>query len=188
MLAPAADRPVSAAMRQQLFAHRGGNGLALQPEERPRPPLAHGYWHPDGTLDRADVSDGSRLLPFRGVATMAFTAGALAGDVPSLARWSHELLSGRILEPDSLREMTRFHDAAFSRGYGLGLARGITRTPEGSYELWGHDGEIPGSIAQLWHLPSKDLTIAIAWNDDRLNGSAAEFLPILLRAALGSES
>jgi hypothetical protein len=45
---------------------------------------------------------------------MAFTAGALAGDVPSLARWTH----------------------------GLGLARGLARTPEGNYELGGRGGEI----------------------------------------------
>jgi D-alanyl-D-alanine carboxypeptidase len=188
ILARAADRPVAAAMRQELFSHSGGDGLAFQPAERPHPPLAHAYWHPDGTLDRADAADGSGLLPFRGDATMAFTAGALAGDVPSLARWSHELLSGRILKPESLREMTRFHDGGGWRGYGLGLARGLAYTPEGNHELWGHGGEITGSITDLWHLPRKNLTIAIAWNDDRLNSSAAEFLPALLRAALGSDS
>jgi D-alanyl-D-alanine carboxypeptidase len=186
-LARAAGRPVAAAMRDELFSHPGGDGLAFQPAERPHPPLAHSYWHPDGTLDRADASDGSGLLPFRGYAT-GFTAAALAGDVPSLARWSHKLLSGNILEPDSIREMTRFHDGGPWRGYGLGLARGLARTPEGNYELWGHGGVITGSITDLWHLPSKNLTIAIAWNDDRLNGSAADFLTVLLRAALGSTS
>jgi hypothetical protein len=84
--------------------------------------------------------------------------------------------------------MTRFHDAAFGRGYGLGLARGLASTPDGNHELWGHDGKLTGSVTDLWHLPSKNLTIAIAWNDDRLNGSAAEFLPVLLRATLRSES
>jgi CubicO group peptidase (beta-lactamase class C family) len=184
ILARAAGRPVAAAMRHELFAHPGGDGLAFQPAEHPHPPLAHCYWYPDGALDPVDASDGSRLLPARGEATTAFTAGALAGDVPSLARWSHELLSGRILEPDSLREMTRFHDGAFWGGYGLGLAR----APEGEHELWGHGGEITGSVTELWHLPSEHLTIAITWNDNLLSGTGAGFLPALLRAALGAES
>jgi D-alanyl-D-alanine carboxypeptidase len=186
VLARAAGRPVATAMRQELFSHPGGDGLAFQPSEHPHPPLAHGYTHPDGTLDQVDTSDSSGLLPFRGGAT-GFTAAALAGDVPSLARWSHELLTGKILEPDSLREMTQFQFGAL-KGYGLGLARELARTPEGNHELWGHPGQIGGTITDLWHLPNKNLTIAIAWNDDRLNGSAAEFLPVLLRAALGSES
>ena len=185
ILARAAGRPVAAAMRQELFAHPGGDGLAFQPAERPRPPLAHAYWHPDGTPDRVDANDGSRLLPFRGDATMAFTAGALAGDVPSLARWSHDLLSGRILKPASLRAMTQFHNGALWRGYGLGLAR--DRAPDRKHELWGHGGEVTGSNTELWHLPSEQLTIAIAWNDDSPSGAAAELLPALLRAALGSK-
>ncbi len=82
---------------------------------------------------------------------------------------------------------TQFHDGAW-KGYGLGIARELARTPEGNHELWGHPGQIAGNITDLWHLPSKNVTIAIAWNDDRLNGPAAEFLPALLRAALGSES
>ena len=36
-------------------------------------------------------------------AELTVAAGALAGDVPSLARWAHGLLGGRILAPRSLR-------------------------------------------------------------------------------------
>ena len=183
ILARAAGRPVAAAMRQELFAHPGGDGLAFQPAERPHPPLAHAYWHPDETPDLVDASDGSRLLPFRGDATMAFTAGALAGDVPSLARWSHELFSGRILKPASLREMTRFQNGALRHGYGLGLAQASA----GNHGLWGHSGTITGSNTELWHLPNEQLTIAIAYNDDRPSGPTTELLPALLHAALGSE-
>ena len=184
ILARAGRQPVAAAMRQELFTHSGGEGLAFQAAEQPHPPLAHCYSHPDGKLDPVDASDGGSLLPSRDEATMAFTAGGLAGDVPSLARWSHELLSGKILEPESLREMTRFRNGAFWGGYGLGLAR----STEGEHEIWGHGGAITGSITELWYLPSKNMTIAIAWNDDLLSGTETGFLPALLRAALGWES
>ncbi len=45
-----------------------------------------------------------------------------------------------------------------------------------------------GGITEASHVPSKNLTIAIPWNDNLLTGPQAGFLPALLRAALGSES
>ena len=184
ILARAGGRPIAAAMRQELFAHPSGDNLAFQPAEHPHRPLAHGYWYPEGAGEPVDASDSSPLLPNRDGATVASTAGALAGDVPSLARWAHELLGGKILEPESLREMTRFHDSAFSEGYGLGLAR----STEGEHQLWGHEGRILGTSTDLWHLPGENLTIAIAWNEELLSGPEAGFVRVLLRAAMGSES
>ena len=183
ILSRAAERPVAAAMRREVFAAPGGDGLALQPAERPHPPLAHSYWYPRGFKDPADLSDGSGLLPTRSEAMIASTAGALAGDVPSLARWGHHLLGGTLLEPDSLREMRRFRLGAFWTGYGLGLAR----WSEGDHELWGHSGDGFGSASELWHVPEDDVTIALAWNDDLLAGPDAPFLSALLRVVLGPE-
>jgi hypothetical protein len=72
---------------------------------------------------RREVGLRDVTVPFREFVTIAGTAGALAGDVPSLARWAHRLFGGRILSAASLREMSRFHDGAFWQGYVLGLAR-----------------------------------------------------------------
>ena len=81
----------------------------------------HSYWWPDGlTAEAADVSDGGSLLPSRTWAGMASTAGGMAGDVPSLARWAHHLLGGDVLARASLREMTEFRDIDFPEAYGLG--------------------------------------------------------------------
>ena len=57
---------------------------------------------------------------------MASGAIALAGDVPSLARWGQALFNNTILQPSSLHEMATFHpidDSRFWEGYGLGLVR-----------------------------------------------------------------
>jgi D-alanyl-D-alanine carboxypeptidase len=175
--------PVATEMRREIFDHPGGAGLALQPAERAHAPRAHSYWYPHGTGGhRVDVSDGGPLLPARSWADAAWTAGALAGDVPSLARWGHELLGGHILKPASLRAMTRFHPGAFWQGYGLGLA---LDTIDGR-TMWGHTGDGVGSHTELWHLPAEDLTIAVSWNDDTLDREAV-FLPHLLRKVLASE-
>jgi D-alanyl-D-alanine carboxypeptidase len=182
ILARAADEPVAKAMRRELFDHPGGDGLAFQPAERPHPPLAHCYWYPRGLLDPVDASDGTRLLPFRGEATMASTAGALAGDVPSLAQWAHGLFNGQIVSQESLHEMTRFHDGGYRDAYGLGLAR----SSDGDRELWGHGGQGTGSHTELWHLPHENVSIAVTWNDAAI-GPEGGVLGALLHAAIGTD-
>jgi D-alanyl-D-alanine carboxypeptidase len=183
ILQRAGGQPVAAGMRRELFDHPGGAGLALQPAERAHAPRAHGYWYPRGTGGhRADLSDGTGILPFRSWAGMASTAGALAGDVSSLARWGHELLGGDILKPASLRAMARFRPDASGQRYGLGLARD---TIDGR-TMWGHTGDGAGSHTELWHLPAEDLTIAVSWNDDTLDREAV-FLPHLLRTVWASQ-
>jgi D-alanyl-D-alanine carboxypeptidase len=184
ILQRAGREPVAVAMRRELFGAPGGAGLALQPSERAHPPHAHSYWYPKGIGgDRVDRTDDSGLLPFHSWADMAWTAGALAGDDPSLARWGQALLGGHVLKPASLREMTRFHADSFWQGYGLGLARD---TLDG-HLMWGHTGDGFGSHTELWHLPADDMTIAVSWNDDSLDRDDSLFLSHLLRTVWASE-
>jgi CubicO group peptidase (beta-lactamase class C family) len=181
ILRSAAGESVPSAMRHELFRAPGGDGLAMQPAERPRPPRAHGYYFPRGGATPTDASDGAPYIPSRAWAGGTSTAGALAGDVPSLARWGHALLGGHILRPASLREMTRFRRGAFWTGYGLGLAlSSIDQQP-----MWGHGGDGLGTHTEFWHLPRANLSIAVTWNDDELN-EEAPFVTTLLRAALGT--
>jgi D-alanyl-D-alanine carboxypeptidase len=177
----AGGEPVAALARRELFDHPGGDGLALQPAERPAAPRGHAYWHPDIVGKPVDASDGGPLIPSRGFASMAGTAGGLAGDVPSLARWGSELLGGRILEPSSLREMTRFHLGGVWDAYGLGLAKWSVVD---GHLMWGHTGDGIGSHTELWYLPKERITVAVTWNDDAINFEG-QYLPTLVRAALG---
>jgi D-alanyl-D-alanine carboxypeptidase len=141
--------PVHVTMRRELFGHPGGAGLALQPDEVAHAPRAHSYFYPHGGAVPADLSDGGPAIPFRSVAGAAATAGSLAGDVPSLARWGHELFSGHVIRPRSLSEMAQFHNGAFWQAYGLGLALdSLDRRT-----MWGHSGDGLGSHTEFWHLP-----------------------------------
>ena len=181
ILERAAGEPVAAVMRREVLSAPGGDGLALQPAEAPRAPHAHSYWFPGGlTNDVADVSDGGPLLPSRNWAHLAAMAGGMAGDVPSLARWGHELLGGKVLSPASLREMTDFHDIQWPEGYGLGLMRDSLHDSV----LWGHAGDGLGSHTELWHAPRERLTIAVTWNDDIIDREGGTF-EALLSTALG---
>jgi D-alanyl-D-alanine carboxypeptidase len=182
ILKRAAHEPIAAIMRRELFSAPGGDGLALQPAERPATPHAHSYWYPDGlTAEPADVSDDGPLLPSRTWASMAPVAAGLAGDVPSLARWAHELLGGHILSPASLREMTDFHSIPMLEGYGLGLMRDSLH----DRVLWGHIGDGLGNHTELWHVPRDRLTIAATWNDDMVEREGGIF-EALLSTALDS--
>lgn len=178
ILQRAAHRPLAAAMRQELFGRPGGEGLAFQPDERTQAPRARSYWYPHGVGEPEVVADGD-ILPSRVVASTVGPAGALAGRVPSLARFGHDLLGGRILEPSSLREMTRFHPGGLWEAYGLGLARDSID----DHTMWGHGGDGLGSHTEFWHLPRERLTIAMTWNDDVLDREG-DILPTLLRAVL----
>jgi D-alanyl-D-alanine carboxypeptidase len=181
ILERAGGAPIAAMARRELFGAPGGDGLALQPAERPAAPRAHSYWYPHSLLNRVDANDGGPVLPRGNVATMVGTAGALAGDVPSLARWGSELLGGRVLQPSSLQEMQRTHPGAFWGGYGLGLAKWSVD----DRLMWGHSGDGLGSHSELWYLPKERITIAVAWNDEAIDNDG-QILPGLVRAALGS--
>jgi D-alanyl-D-alanine carboxypeptidase len=181
VLRRAAGEPVASALRREIFDAPGGGGLALQPAERAHPPLAHPYIYPQSIGTPVDASHGGPYIPSRAWAGGASTAGGLAGDVPSLARWGHALLGGHILKARSLREMTRFHDGAFWTGYGLGLAGSSID----QRAMWGHGGDGLGTHTELWHLPRENLTIVVAWNDDALEARDEPFVPNLVREALG---
>jgi D-alanyl-D-alanine carboxypeptidase len=180
LLERAAGESLATAMRRELFAHPGGEGLALQPEEQPRGPRSHAYWYPEGGADQVDASDGGPILPYRAWVNSGAAAFGLAGDVPSLARWGHALLGGRILKPESLKQMTRFHAGDHWPGYGLGLASDAS----GGLAMWGHTGDGLGSHTELWHAPRERLTVALSWNDSDFDGDPT-FMRALVRAALG---
>ena len=179
ILERAAREPLTAALRHRVFAQPGGDGLAFQPEEHPPTPRAHSYWYPKGGATPVDASDGGPVLPYRSLAATSGAAGALAGDVPSLARWGHGLFEGRVLRASSLREMARFHPGGFWEAYGLGLAQDSFN----ARTMWGHGGDGLGSHTEFWHLPREHLTLAVTWNDDLLDREGG-LHTVLLRAAL----
>ena len=142
--------------------HRVAPGLVLQPDELVKGRPARSYVFPDGA-EPEPFGDGSRMLPSTSVATAAWTAGAWAGTVETLAGWANGLFEGRILTPAALHEMTAFRRGSAMWGeYGLG----VSRMREQGYEVWGHTGHGPGLHSELWHVPQRDLTLVTVWNDD----------------------
>lgn len=107
-------------------------------------PHAHGYLLP-GNVFRPTKRplDVSRLDP-----SYASSAGAAVSSAADLDRFLRALVEGRLLGPAQLAKMrtVRTIPGDPSLGYGLGLLR--LRTHCGV--LWGHNGEIPGYMANAF--------------------------------------
>jgi D-alanyl-D-alanine carboxypeptidase len=100
-----------------------------------RGPYAHGYFPPSLTGD--GYLDTSSWPP-----SFAWTAGALVSTAPDLARFYQALLSGRLLSPVLMHEMTTTVTGPDYPGFGIGLGIWAVATPCGT--VWGHEGGIPG--------------------------------------------
>lgn len=97
-------------------------------------------------------------------------AGGLAAPAGDALGFLHGLLRGELLEPASLEAMIRFRptpalgvaaaEGEPENGYGLGLVR----MERAGLELVGHGGLFTGHTAGLWHVPERDLTIALCFN------------------------
>jgi D-alanyl-D-alanine carboxypeptidase len=149
------------ALHRELLDRRGLSDMRLQPQQAATRPVTHGYSYPNGA--QHDVSDGSRYVPFTSVGTAAWTAGGLVGSANDVARFGQALFTGHLLHPSSLRQMLRFNDTAdFWDGYGLGVAHGSA----GGYDVWGHEGQMPGFHTILMHAPKAHLTVAVLANDE----------------------
>ena len=171
-----------APMRREVFAAPGGDGLALQPAERPHPPLAHPYIYPHGVAEPVDARDGGPVLPQLAWAGAASTAGAMAGDVPSLARWAR---AARRTRPAT--EQPASDDALPGGeipwdGYGLGHRPHHDQRAD----RLGPRRRRPRDPHRAGTCPGRNLTIAITWNDDVLNGEAP-FLRHLVALALAAQ-
>jgi D-alanyl-D-alanine carboxypeptidase len=181
ILERAGGAPLAALSRRDVLNAPGGDGLALQPDQRAGPPRAHSYWYPRGVGRPVDIYEHSGVLPSRAALATTFVgAVGMAGDAPSLARWGRQLLGGRVLEPSSLKEMQDVHQGTDWAGYGLGLAKWYVD----DHELWGHTGDGFGTHSELWYMPKERVTIAAAWNDNDIDNDGGIF-QALVHAAVG---
>jgi D-alanyl-D-alanine carboxypeptidase len=155
-------RDVATLMRERIVRplHLDHTFLAL--DARIPGPHADGYFPPSlsGTSGYLDVTGWTP--------TEVWAAGAVVSSAPDLARLYSALLSGRLLPPPLLDQMTTTVHADTGWDYGLGIYRMVT--PCGT--VWGHDGSIPGYVS-------------LAWADRQGQRSVVLLLPTQPDAAIG---
>lgn len=109
--------------------------------------------------------------------TVPFSAGGLYSTTGDLLRWEQGLFAGKLLSPESLKQMT----TPFKDNYAFGL---MVRTANG-HRVIDHGGGIEGFNTMLAYYPDDKLTVAVLAN---LNGGAPqEIAQYLGTLALGGE-
>lgn len=155
-------RSAADALQEMLLAANGLDRVVLQGIGHPAPePVAHGLIDVDEDGDLDDVNDDSGLIPFRSLATVAWTAGGIATDAPTLARWADAFYGGRILDASALSEMLDFR----LYPYGLGVQRDVVADEV----AWGHDGDIGAFRSSLRYLDRVGISIAVLTNDSTID-------------------
>ena len=157
-------------LRRLVLEPLGLDDVDLQDDGPSKGELSHGYEDitNDGKIE--DMSQGTRYLPYTALATAAWTAGGIVASARSVARFAQALFEGKLLEPASLAEMTRFHtygDDVYWTDYGLGVLRDASRgrnTLVGNHVVWGHNGIIDGYRALMWYAPRERVALAVLSN------------------------
>lgn len=175
---------VADALRQEILDPLKLDDVVLQPE-RVRGPAAHGYGKIGSDRRERDLSDGSDFVPYRSVASSAWTAGGVVASAESVARFGDAVLRGSTLTRNGRKEMTAFVPAKRPySAYGLGLGR--VYSTRVSADLWGAVGTFPGFGGTLAHLPSKGVTVVVLANQDDATGLTADLADRLLEQAIGA--
>jgi D-alanyl-D-alanine carboxypeptidase len=142
--------------------------FVFQPQERPAGDVSVGYL--EGRPSRNDP-----FVPSREAATSAWASGNLLATAGDLAR-----LGDALLRAAPRRGMTQWVKASGDPPeYGLGLMH----IRLAGQDAWGHSGDIYGFHADLWHLPSPDLTV-VALVNRNLQDGRRRLVEALARAAV----
>ena len=76
-------------------------------------------------------------IPRKSINSAAWAAGAMYSTSGEMAQWYHALMDGKVLHPNSLKEMTTF---VGSGNYGIGISKAIIN----GRTVWQHGGTIWG--------------------------------------------
>jgi D-alanyl-D-alanine carboxypeptidase len=116
---------------------------------------------PDSALrGYADLGHGLRDCTAMENPSLSWSAGAIVSNTSDLLRFVNALLSGQVLQPESLAAMMTFQETGNGTQYGLGMA---------SYELpggrvYGHTGETLSFSSALYYQPATGRSFALLAN------------------------
>jgi D-alanyl-D-alanine carboxypeptidase len=160
---------VGSQMRTLLLEPHALDRTGLQPQDHPPPDAAHGHGDPAQTGTIRDLTRGMRWVPYDSLASSEWTSGGMYATAEEVARFGDALFTGRVVKRAALDEMTKWVSATMHPyiGYGLGIGQRFVRDLGG--ELWGSIGRVPGFEADLWHVPSRGITVAVLTNDERID-------------------
>ncbi|MFN4984838.1 MAG: serine hydrolase domain-containing protein [Ignavibacteria bacterium] len=150
--------------RRELFNPLSMDSTRLFPDEQIIGELAHRW------MGGRDASNGSMNAEWSG----AWAAGAVISTAAEMAQFYEALFSGRVLNAESMTQLTSFVGA---NDYGLGISRKMI----GGTTVIGHTGEIRGYSSVMFRVPSIQASIVVLTNSIPSNplGVAAAIVRVL---------
>ena len=151
MIEQVTGQTYAAAVREDLLAQTDLQRVWVQDDETPQPPLTVGVVLPQDPV----VDDEGPWMPSRAMASVAGSAGGIAADAPTVARWGSLLYGGHVIDSPLVEQMTAGLQAD-SDWYGLGTYRG-----ELAGQPWvGHLGTLVSYHGRLVVFPETATSIA----------------------------
>ncbi|MBK0401658.1 serine hydrolase [Adhaeribacter sp. BT258] len=168
-------------LRQDLLVPRTLQNTHMEVFEQYPNPTAHNWAAPNmNPLQAVDVSGYSRIALW----SSAEADGGYFTDAFDLAKWAHDLYSGKVLSPGSLNEMLAFTNVngSYFNGYGLG----VMRFPTAGKTYWGHAGNYFGYAACMLYSPQDSVAIGMLINQDIISPNPArDFMATVLQTVTG---
>lgn len=143
-------KPYAEVIRQQVFAPAWMSHSGYDWTGSPVAGRAEGIINTGVALIDSEPIHESNLLG----------AGGLYSTLDDLYGWSHALLQGKLLKPETLQHMRQPITGTAARGYGYGLE---LHAPFGHASI-GHSGGFPGYVSNYAHFDDGDLTLIILSN------------------------
>src|SRR5437016_6908562 len=145
-------KPYAEFIQEQLFDRVGMKDSYYCSERAIHKNHAHGY------------DSNQNVLVLKGYVdhTWLYAAGSLCSSTPDLVAWNKALHSGKLLKPESYREMTSpalLNDGTMVR-YGMGISLADTN---GRHTI-SHAGAINGFLSESDYYPNDDLVIVVLLN------------------------
>jgi CubicO group peptidase (beta-lactamase class C family) len=159
----AARQPFLPLLHETVFGPAGMTATRIDDVREVIPYRAQGYVRGgDGRLLNSALADMSYKVPGAG----------LCGTAPDVARFGAALLSGRLVSPETLRQMLTRQKTRDGRltGFGLGLSVG---TRGGQAEAW-HTGGHERVSTVLYLRPDQGLAVAILANLEQVQPELLE--------------
>ena len=144
----AVGRPFAAFLRDSVLSPLQLDSSFLPIDEALTGIIAHPW------ANNADIS----AIPRASINSAAWCAGAMYSTSSEMAQWYAALMEGRVLRPESFREMTKFVGTG---SYGFGISEKVL---DGRL-LWMHGGSIRGYTSQMLYDTTMHAVICVLTNE-----------------------
>ena len=173
---------VGSQMKTLLLEPHGLDRTGLQPEDDPPPDAAHGHGDPAQTGTIRDLTRGMRWVPYDSLASSEWASGGMYATAEEVARFGDALFTGKVVKRGG-----RQRDDHLGLGDLEPLHRLRTRDRAAVLQgprrrALGSIGRVAGFGADLWHVPSRGITVAVLTNDERIDPT--EIADALLRETI----